>query len=249
MVFGMNNLSIKMWLKGYPTAIWIARTYRSLLLEFKLRSKKLKIGKMVDISDCEFGIHNLINDYSIVSKVKIGDFSYISSNSKISNATIGKFSSIASFVKIGLGIHPTRDFVSTHYAFYSNYRKLTKTFADKSYIQEYKNVKIGNDVWIGTNVIIVDGITISDGAIIAAGAVITKDVPPYAIVGGIPAKIIRYRFDEETIKKLLEMTWWDFPVTWFEENYKTMHSMEIFINEYFKNNLPVKIREAKVALQ
>ena len=66
----MNNLSIKVWLKGYPTAIWIARTYRSFLLEFKLRSKKLKIGKMVDINDCEFGFHNLINDYFYCIKSK-----------------------------------------------------------------------------------------------------------------------------------------------------------------------------------
>ena len=84
----------------------------------------------------------------------------------LQNATIGKFCSIASYVKIGLGIHPTSDFVSTHYAFYSNHKKLTKTFSDKNYIEESKNVSIGNDVWIGTNAIILDGITISDGAIL-----------------------------------------------------------------------------------
>ena len=147
----------------------------------------------------------------------------------IYNATIGKFSSIASFVKIGLGIHPTKDFVSTHYAFYSNKKKLTKTFSDKNYIEENKNVSIGNDVWIGANAIILDGITISDGAIIGAGAVVTKDVPPYAIVGGVPAKIIRYRFDEDTIKKLLEISWWDFPITWLEKNYKLMHNTVLLL--------------------
>lgn len=73
------------------------------------------------------------------------------------------------------------------------------------------NVKIGNDVWIGYGVTIVNNVTVGDGAVIAAGSVVTKDVPPYAIVGGVPAKTIRYRFDEEVCKILLELEWWNFP--------------------------------------
>jgi acetyltransferase-like isoleucine patch superfamily enzyme len=243
MVFGMLNLSFKVWAKGNPSLIWLARSFDAIFLQIKHRAKHLKIGKMVDIYNCEFGMHNLIHDYTSISKVKIGDYSMISSNSIIFYANIGKFSSIASFVKIGLGIHPTRHFVSTHYSFYSNHNKLTKTFSDNNYIEEFKKVYIGNDVWIGTNAIIMDGVTIADGAVVAAGAVVTRNVPPYAIVGGNPAKILLYRFDQDTIKKLLEISWWNFPVTWFEKNYKLMHNITDFINEYDNNNLPVNVQK------
>ncbi len=78
-------------------------------------------------------------------------------------------------------------------------------------------MEIGNDVWIGTNAIVInskkDHIKIGDGAIIAAGAVVTKDIPPYAIAAGIPAKIIRYRFNNEVISKLLKSKWWDIPIS------------------------------------
>lgn len=71
-------------------------------------------------------------------------------------------------------------------------------------------IKIGNDVWIGRDAKIMDGVSVGDGAVVATGSIVTKDIPPYAIVGGVPAKVIKYRFDEVTIEKLLELKWWDF---------------------------------------
>ena len=86
-------------------------------------------------------------------------------------------------------------------------------------------VNIGNDCWIGQHVFIVGGVTIGDGAVVYAGAVVTKDVPPYAIVGGVPARIIRYRYDQETIDWLLRIKWWEHDIEWFEENWELLNDI------------------------
>lgn len=139
--------------------------------------------------------------------VKVGNYTRIGYNCNIANSEIGKFSDIARNCNIGLGQHPT-NYLSTRKFFYSKDKLCTKWY-NKIDFEESKLVVIGNDVWIGLNSIIKDGITIGDGAIIASGSIVTKDVPPYAIVGGNPAKIIKYRFNEETIKRLLEIEWWN----------------------------------------
>ncbi|MDV4150305.1 CatB-related O-acetyltransferase [Clostridium sp. AL.422] len=143
-----------------------------------------------------------------LSNVTMGDYSYISKKSDISNCQIGKFCSIAPGVKIGFGMHPT-NLISTSPLFYTDKNVFKYAIKkDKSFI-EHKKTIIGNDVWIGLNSIILDGIKIGDGAIVAAGAVVTKDIPPYAVVGGVPAKIIKYRFDEEKRKELTKFNWWN----------------------------------------
>lgn len=100
---------------------------------------------------------------------------------------------------------------------------------ENSFIRNNEPVIIGNDVWIGANVIILPGVTIGDGAILAAGAVITKNVEPYAVVGGVPAKIIRFRFDEEVIQKFLKIKWWDWPIEKIEENIELFYQPEKFL--------------------
>jgi len=139
-------------------------------------------------------------------------------NSIVNNAELGTFCSIAMGVTIGLGQHPT-DYVSSHPAFYSRTQPIAKTFSKKNIFEPFKKTVTGHDVWIGQNALIMDGVNIGTGAIIAAGAVVTKDVPEYAIVAGVPAKIIRYRFDEDLRQKLTHTKWWDKPEDWLQKNY------------------------------
>ena len=91
--------------------------------------------------------------------------------------------------------------------------------------------EVGNDVWIGENVFFQGGVIIGDGAVVLAGAVVTKDVPPYAIVGGVPAKVLKYRYDEETIKFLLSIKWWDKDVNWLRDNWQLLCDINRLKNE------------------
>ncbi|MCQ2374854.1 MAG: CatB-related O-acetyltransferase [Salinivirgaceae bacterium] len=135
----------------------------------------------------------------------IGEYSYIGTRSEILNCErIGRFVSISHDVKIGLDNHKL-DAIGTNPIFYSRSREWVDIDCNKKYIPTV----IENDVLISANAMIMSGITIGTGAVIGAGAFVNKDVPPYAIVVGIPARIIRYRFDEKTIERLLTSKWWE----------------------------------------
>lgn len=140
----------------------------------------------------------------------IGKYSYIGHDSMMVNTEVGNFCSISDHVFIGGPEHPI-DWVSTSPVFQDV--KQTGSGPKKRFsmhkLPDYKLTQIGNDVWIGHNAVIKQGVHISDGAVIGSGAIVTADVPPYAIVGGVPAKIIKYRFDVDVIKDLVESKWWD----------------------------------------
>lgn len=167
-----------------------------------------------------------IGKHSYCGNCHIGRYSYLSGFNIVVNTRIGNFCSIGSFVSICTGMHPTSTFASTSPVFYSAHGN---TFADREYFPESGKVEIGHDVWIGSNVLIIDNVTVGTGAVIAAGAVVTKDVPPYAIVGGIPAKIIKMRFDDQTIDALLKSRWWEKDDAWFKEHYRLMHDAEALL--------------------
>lgn len=220
------------WLLKNPLTIWVARLAHSKRLEWQYKTLKLKIGYMSNVKNCTFGLYNTLYDNVLISDSCLGDFTYIASGTKISKTIIGKFCSIGPDCKLGLGKHPTHTFVSMHPIFFSMLNQAQISFADKSYFDEFDNISIGNDVWLGTNVIVVDGIHISDGVIVAAGSIVTKNIPPYAIVGGIPAKIIKYRFKKDEIAKLLEIKWWDMDVDNLKNQYKKMHNIKDFLNDF-----------------
>lgn len=178
---------------------------------------------------------------------RLGYGSYIGPYSKIS-AHIGRFTSIASYVCTVAGRHAYQaPFATTCPMFFSlnpNHSQSGSTFATEQMFEELKfavpekqlDVEIGNDVWIGERAMIICGVHIADGAVVLAGAVVTKNVPPYAIVGGVPAKIIRYRYDEETISFLLQTQWWNNTEEWFKENWKLLTDIDK-LKAYYNNKM------------
>jgi acetyltransferase-like isoleucine patch superfamily enzyme len=200
-----------------------------------------KIARSAKVhQDCFFEGHNAVFSGTEILGSHIGLCTYIANNSRIMAAKIGRFCAIGDNVQTFMGRHPAKQFVSTHPAFYSMQKVVDITFAKKQrfdehiYLDAEKKyvVQIGNDVWIGNDVTIMDGIRIGDGAIIGTGAVVTKDVAPYAIVGGVPAQLIRYRFTDDQIKFLLEFKWWDKDFDWIKNHYELFSDIDMFINKY-----------------
>ena len=210
------------------------KIYHHWRLLNQYKSKRTIIGFGAVVRDSQFGYDVYIGNNTNIYNSTVGDHTYFNSNCRVTDARIGKFCSFGSNVKIGIGSHP-QNFVSTHPSFYAN-NKGFKTFADKMYFKEERGlINIGNDVWIGSDVSILNNINIGHGAIIALGSVVTKDVPDYAIVGGIPARIIKYRFSEEKIKSLLAIKWWNFNREKIQKIYIDFHDTELFIKKYDRN--------------
>lgn len=159
-----------------------------------------------------FNKYNRLYSDSVVINSNIGRYTYVA-GARVANASVGPFCSIGPQAIVGgLGRHPI-DHLSTHPIFYSVDNKIGVSFVDKdltyNVFHEFLPVVIGADVWIGARATVLDGIEVGHGAIIAAGAVVTKNVPPYAVVGGVPAKIIKFRFSNQIINELLRDKWWE----------------------------------------
>lgn len=175
-------------------------------------------------------VAKLIPPYDL-RKVKVDDYSYLSRNSYVKNTYIGKFCSIGPNFCCGLGIHPTNG-VSTSPMFYSTLKQNGFSLTEVDKVVESKQIIIENDVFIGANVTVLDGVKIGNGAIIGAGAVVTKDIPPYAIAVGVPARVVKYRFEKDQIEKLQKVKWWNFEIDKLRDVESNYFDINSFIDKY-----------------
>ena len=147
-----------------------------------------------------------------IEYASLGDYSYLGENCEVADAVIGKFTAIANSVRIGAPNHPMGRASQHRFTYCPEYYEASAT-RDRDFFAERRGdrVIVGNDVWIGHAAILLPGVTVGDGAVIAAGAVVSRDVAPYTIVGGVPARPIRKRFDDSVAASLRRIAWWDWP--------------------------------------
>ena len=204
---------------------------RNLISRIKNRFNKLNYSidnlSSIDVYSKIFSNVQIINS-------SIGKYSYVQSNSILFNSEIGNYCSIANDVKIGLAEHPIH-FVSTSPVFYDPSQPLPKFMADeKVYESCIVKTEIQSDVWIGAGVLIKSGVIVGTGSIIGAGAVVTKDVEPYAIVVGNPARVLKKRFTEDKVARLLKSEWWNLDEAYLKQVWKKFSSLEHFLDEIEK---------------
>lgn len=208
--------------------------------------KKVKFCYSTQISyRCGFEGMNMVGPHTDFFG-SLGYGSYIGGGGIVS-AEVGRFTSIGPNCRYINATHAYKaPFATTCPLFFSKSNGNNpqgKTFATEQMIEEFTFYdkdrelvnKIGNDCWFGSDVTLIGGVEVHDGAVVLAHAVVTKDVPPYAIVGGVPAKVIGYRYDDETILFLQKTKWWNNQPEWFEKNWRLLNDIEA-LKEFFNQN-------------
>ena len=187
----------------------------------------------VTLTGTTLGAYTHIMSYSVFSDAVVGDYSFFAGYNQVYYANIGKFCSVASFVRINTTNHPTYTRIAQHHF---TYRSELFGFGEDDaefFAQRKENaVTVGNDVWIGHNAVIMPGVIIGNGAVIGTGAVVTKDVEPYSVVAGVPAKKMKMRFPDNLIVKIERLKWWDWDHQTLKERLPDFRDMGEFVRKY-----------------
>ena len=219
-----------------PISLWLRWWFTTIFYYAKYAGKNIHLEYMAELSGVKFSTHNKVYKYARLRNVQLGRFSYISRDTQVYSASVGNFTCIGPDTLIGPGEHPVRGYVTSHPAFYSSLAQAGITFSDRDHIIEIPHTVIGHNVWIGARCVIRAGITIGDGAIIAAGAVVTKDVEPYTICGGVPAKVIRRRFDPEAEQRVIQSNWWEWDEKELAQNAHIFRDLNLFVKHNHTQN-------------
>lgn len=205
------------------------------MLDFSqvLRAEEPLIHPSCIVKNCTFGRFVELGTQCVAEETEIGDYTYLFGSNDVIYAAIGKFNSIATGVRINPVQHPMRERAAAHHLTYrAAHYGLGEDDPTILDWRRQRRVVTGNDVWIGHNAVVMGGVAIGDGAVVAAGAVVTHDVRPYEIVGGVPARHIGWRYDEDTIAAMLRICWWDWSHETLGERLRDFNDVSAFIQKY-----------------
>jgi phosphonate metabolism protein (transferase hexapeptide repeat family) len=195
--------------------------------------EKPTIHKDCLITNSELGEWTEIGEKSVIDQTAIGDYTYLAGFNQVNYSRIGKFCSIATYVRLNPGNHPSNRVTQHHMTYRRQMFDLMDTDDEAFFAwRQTHQVVVGHDVWLGHNVCVMPGVNIGNGAVVGSGAIVTKDIEPYTINVGVPAKPIKRRFDKTIAAALEEIRWWDWSNDMLKEKILDFNDIEAFVAKY-----------------